>query len=113
LQSFQCLRWRTEREVSQVVRVIVGEDVLPAERGVDAGSKRLGERYQSLPRTPCPAAGDHDGPARGTEPADDCPHLLRLRASHWRGLDRGFGIRGDLCTQHVGWQGQHYGSRTA
>src|SRR5215218_9009532 len=99
--------------MSQVVRMIVGEYVLPAERGVDAGSKRLGERYQSLPSAPRPTAGDDDGLARGTEPADDRSHLFRLRARQWRGLDRGFEVRGDLFAQHVGGQGQHYGSRTA
>ena len=113
-QSLQRLRRRAEREVSQVVRVLVGEDVLPAERRRRRRLQTLSANEIRASRAPlCPTAGDDDGPARGAEPADDGPDLLRVRARNGRGLDPGFGIRGDLFAQHVGGQGQHYGSRTA
>ena len=53
-QGLQGLLRRTEREVSQVVRMLVREHVLPAEGRVYAGTPRLCKGDQSSPGRPAP-----------------------------------------------------------
>src|SRR5215203_481288 len=93
--------------------MLVREDVLPAERRVDSDVECFCEGDQSLPRIARSATGDHDGTARGGDPAHDAPDLLWCRCGTGRNRHRGVGVVLDLFAEHVCWQGEHHRSWSA
>jgi hypothetical protein len=95
----------------QVVRVLVWEDVLPAERRVDTDVERFGEGDELVARVARTASGYHDRTARLAQPPGNPPDILGHGPRR-----RGFGpiVRdGDVLTQHIRRQGEHDRARTA
>src|SRR5918997_745386 len=93
--------------------MLVGEDVLPAERRVDADVEGLGEGDQLAARVACSFAGYHHRAPRLAQPAGDVPHLL--------GSGRGEGLaghallrgNGSILAADILWEGEHDRARTA
>ena len=97
----------------QVVRMLVGEHVLPAEGRVYAGTPRLRKGDQRLSGALRPAARDHDGTPSGGEPAGDGPTSSGARRRAGRGRHVGLWVIVDRLTEHVRRQREHDGARTA
>jgi hypothetical protein len=93
--------------------VLVWEDVLPAERRVDAYAERFGEGDELLSCMTCSAAGYQNRAARLGDPAGDPPGLL----GPWHGLKLMGGaqpiIRSwNVLAQHIRGEGEHNRSGT-
>jgi hypothetical protein len=99
--------------MSQVVRMLVGEHILPAESRVYAGTPRLRKGDQRLPGAFRPAARDHDRTASGGEAACHDPDILRCKSRAGRGRHVGLWVILDRLPEHVRWQREHDGARTA
>jgi hypothetical protein len=76
LQRPQGLGRRGQGEVSQVEGMLVWEDVLPAERSIDADVEGLGEADELVARVAGSFAGYHHWTLRLAQPAGDLPHLF-------------------------------------
>src|SRR5919107_3657551 len=99
--------------MSQVVRMLAREHILPAESRVYAGTPRLRKGDQRLPGAFRPAARYHDGTASGSEAACHGPDILRRKGGAGWGGHVGLWVILNCLTEHVRWQREHDGTRTA